>query len=61
MPNEFKFNIRDKIKCVDDSGQKILKKGEVYTCLGYMGKNVLIAEHRRYGFMENRFEVVLLS
>lgn len=54
------YSVGTKLVCVDDSNQKVLKKGSVYTCNGYMGKNVLIKEYKRYGFKEERFKVMLV-
>ena len=47
-----------KLRCVDDSNQKVLKVGEVYTVIEIEGHRVYIEEYRRYSFLLSRFEVV---
>lgn len=45
--------------CVDDSNQKILKRGKIYTVLELdRGGRVYIEEHKRFSFLIKRFEVV---
>ena len=48
-----------KIKCVDDSKQKVLLKGSVYTVktLDSFGR-VYIEEWKRFSFSPSRFELV---
>ena len=50
-----------KIKCIDDSKQKVLKLGEIYTVdrtFNAPDNRVFIKEWKRFSFSESRFEVV---
>ena len=47
-----------KIRCINDSGQKVLKKGRVYTVLKMDGDRVYIEEYKRFSFLFSRFEVI---
>lgn len=57
-----KFNVGDKIICVDDKGQKTLEKGKIYTVLetdDYGGRNrVYVSERRRFSFLKDRFQLI---
>lgn len=50
-----------KIKCIDDSKQKVLKLGEIYTVdktFNAPDNRVFIKEWKRFSFSESRFVVV---
>ncbi|CAL1776932.1 hypothetical protein BRC2024_KCUCJSVR_CDS_0004 [Acinetobacter phage vB_AbaM_KissB] len=56
------FDIGTKVVCVDDSNQKVLKRGNIYTVkdmdvVGYRSR-VWIEEYRRFSFSTNRFQKV---
>lgn len=51
-----------KLRCINDTGQSIVKLGKVYTAwvrdgVGIEGR-VHIKEHKRFAILINRFEVV---
>ena len=51
----------DKIRCVDDCYQNILKLGKVYTVdtsMNTAGNRVYVKENKRSSFLKNRFELV---
>lgn len=50
-----------KIRCIDDSKQKVLKVGEIYTVdktFNAPDNRVFIKEWKRFSFSMSRFEVV---
>ena len=50
-----------KIKCIDDSKQKVLKVGEIYTVdttFNAPDNRVFIKEWKRFSFSISRFELV---
>lgn len=50
-----------KIKCIDDSEQKVLKVGEIYTVdktFNAPDNRVFIKEWKRFSFSMSRFELV---
>ena len=50
-----------KIVCVDDTKQKVLKKGSVYTVdttFNAPDGRVFIKEWKRFSFSKDRFEIV---
>lgn len=47
-----------KLKCINDNGQKVIKKGRVYTVLKMDGGRVYIKEYKRFSFLFSRFEVI---
>lgn len=50
-----------KIKCIDDSKQKVLKVGEIYTVdktFNAPDNRVFIKEWKRFSFSMSRFEVL---
>ena len=50
-----------KIVCVDDTKQKVLKKGNIYTVdttLNAPDGRVFIKEWKRFSFAKDRFEVI---
>ncbi|AZF88405.1 hypothetical protein TAC_0004 [Acinetobacter phage TAC1] len=53
----------DKIICIDDSGQKVVKKGSIYTVkeLDISGDRdrVWIKDYKRFSFKISRFEKVV--
>lgn len=54
-----KFKHEDKVVCVDDSNQKVLKLGNVYTVdktFNAPENRVFIKEWKRFSFSESRFE-----
>lgn len=54
-----KFKHEEKVICVDDSDQKVLKLGKVYTVdktFNAQDNRVFIKEWKRFSFLENRFE-----
>ena len=56
-----KFKPNQKIRCIDDSKQKVLKVGEiytVYTTLSTTDNRVYIEEWKRFSFSMSRFELV---
>ena len=56
-----KFKHDQKIRCIDDSKQKVLKVGEIYTVdktLNAPDNRVFIKEWKRFSFSISRFEVV---
>ena len=56
-----KLKNNQKIRCIDDSKQKVLKVGEIYTVdktLNAPDNRVFIKEWKRFSFSMSRFEVV---
>ena len=56
-----KFKPNQKIRCIDDSKQKVLKVGEIYTVdttLSTTDNRVYIKEWKRFSFSVSRFELV---
>ena len=56
-----KFKHNQKIRCIDDSKQKVLKAGEIYTVdttLSTTDNRVYIEEWKRFSFSMLRFELV---
>ena len=56
-----KFKHDQKVKCIDDSKQKVLKIGEIYTVdttLCTTDNRVFIKEWKRFSFSVSRFELV---
>ena len=56
-----KFKPNQKIRCIDDSKQKVLKVGEIYTVdttLSTTDNRVYIEEWKRFSFSMLRFELV---
>ena len=56
-----KFKHNQKIRCIDDSKQKVLKVGEIYTVdttLSTTDNRVYIEEWKRFSFSMFRFELV---
>ena len=56
-----KFKPNQKIRCIDDSKQKVLKVGEIYTVdttLSTTDNRVYIEEWKRFSFSMSRFELV---
>lgn len=56
-----KLKHNQKIKCIDDSKQKVLKVGEIYTVdktFNAPDNRVFIKEWKRFSFSMSRFEVV---
>jgi len=56
-----KFKHNQKIRCIDDSKQKVLKVGEIYTVdttLSTTDNRVYIKEWKRFSFSMSRFELV---
>ena len=56
-----KLKHNQKIKCIDDSKQKVLKVGEIYTVdktFNASDNRVFIKEWKRFSFSMLRFEVV---
>lgn len=57
------LRVGDKLVCIDDKGQKVLKKGSFYTVSrtdDYNGRNrVYIEEYKRFSFSKDRFEKVV--
>ena len=56
-----KFKHNQKIKCIDDSKQKVLKAGEIYTVdttFNAPDNRVFIKEWKRFSFSMSRFELV---
>ena len=56
-----KFKPNQKIRCIDDSKQKVLKVGEIYTVdttFNAPDNRVLIKEWKRFSFSMSRFELV---
>lgn len=52
------MKIGDKIRCIDDSKQNVLKEGHVYTVMGIDRENrVYIQEYKRFSFLKDRFVV----
>ena len=54
-----KFKHGEKVVCVDDSDQKVLKLGKIYTVdktLNTSDNRVFIEEWKRFSFSESRFE-----
>lgn len=50
-----------KIVCIDDADQKVLKKGKIYTVdetLSASEGTVYIKEWKRFSFSKSRFELV---
>lgn len=50
-----------KIICIDDKNQKVLKKGNIYTVdktLNASEGRVFLKEWKRFSFSKNRFEEV---
>ena len=53
-----------KIKCINDEKQKVLKLGEIYTVdktFNAPDNRVFIKEWKRFSFSESRFEIVNLE
>lgn len=53
-----------KIKCINDEKQKVLKLGEIYTVdktFNAPDNRVFIKEWKRFSFSESRFEIVNLG
>ena len=58
---KLKFKHNQKIKCIDDSKQKVLKVGEIYTVdttFKAQDNRVFIKEWKRFSFSMSRFELV---
>ena len=58
---KLKFKHNQKIRCIDDSKQKVLKVGEIYTVdttFNAPDNRVLIKEWKRFSFSMSRFELV---
>ena len=56
-----KFKHDQRIKCIDDSKQKVLKVGEIYTVdttFNSPDGGVYIKEWKRFSFSMSRFELV---
>jgi len=56
-----KFKPNQKIRCIDDSKQKVLKVGEIYTVdttFNAPDNRVYIEEWKRFSFSMSRFELV---
>ena len=56
-----KFKPNQKIRCIDDSKQKVLKVEEIYTVdttLSTTDNRVYIEEWKRFSFSMSRFELV---
>ena len=56
-----KFKHEEKVVCVDDSDQKVLKIGKVYTVAKTFNapeNRVFIKEWKRFSFSESRFEPI---
>ncbi len=56
-----KFKPNQKIRCIDDSKQKVLKVGEIYTVdttLSTTDNRVYIEGWKRFSFSMSRFELV---
>ena len=56
-----KLKHNQKIRCIDDSKQKVLKVGEIYTVdktFNAPYNRVFIKEWKRFSFSMSRFEVV---
>lgn len=56
-----KFKHNQKIRCIDDSKQKVLNVGEIYTVdttLSTTDNRVYIEEWKRFSFSMSRFELV---
>ena len=56
-----KFKHSQKIRCIDDSKQKVLKVGEIYTVdktFNAPDNRVFIKEWKRFSFSTSRFELV---
>ena len=50
-----------KIKCIDNSKQKVLKLGEIYTVdetLRTTENKVYVKEWKSFSFLKSRFEIV---
>ena len=52
-----------KLLCIDDSKQRIVKQGKIYTALVRDGFNsvtgrVHIHEHKRFALLLNRFKII---
>ena len=50
-----------KIKCIDDSKQKVLKFGKIYTVdetLRTTENRVYVKEWKSFSFLKSRFEIV---
>ena len=50
------FESGDKIECVDATGQRYLKLGQVYTAAGPDGSKIFVDGYRRYSFLTKRFK-----
>ena len=58
---KLKFKHSQKIRCIDDSKQKVLKVGEIYTVdttFNAPDNRVYIKEWKRFSFSMSRFELV---
>ena len=56
-----KFKHEEKVVCIDDSDQKVLKLGKVYTVdktFNAAENRVFIKEWERFSFSESRFESI---
>lgn len=50
-----------KLICIDDTKQKVLKKGNIYTVdttLSTTDNRVYVKEWKRFSFSKDRFEIV---
>lgn len=45
----------DKLVCIHEDGQKIVKEGNVYTAARIDGHRVYIEEHKRFSYLIDRF------
>lgn len=56
------MNDETKIVCIDDTKQKVLKKGSIYTVdttLNAPDGRVFIKEWKRFSFSKSRFELLV--
>ena len=54
-PQQIKENTR--LVCIDDSKQKVLKEGKIYTVHEIDRNRVYVKEWMRFSFLLSRFEV----
>lgn len=47
----------DKLVCIEDEGQRIVKKGKVYTVRQVVDHRVYIEEHKRFSYLIERFRL----
>lgn len=47
-----------KLKCINASGQKVLKLNQTYTAMKQDGDRIYIEEYKRFSFLLSRFEVI---